>query len=53
VENYSHQVHITFQQNWSNQEVIHYVLRSTNLAVFQTMKNCHGNGSNLLLYIPA
>jgi hypothetical protein len=38
-------------QNWSKQEVIHYVLRSTNfLTLFGTRKNCHTNGRNLLLY---
>jgi len=33
------------------QEVIHYVVRSTNLLIFGIRKYCYSSGSNLLLYL--
>jgi hypothetical protein len=36
---------IKFRQNWSKQEVIRYVLRSTNLLMLSKIrKNCHSSG---------
>jgi hypothetical protein len=46
------QILVIFLQNWSKQEVIHYVLRSTNvLNLFGIRKNYQSSGTNLLLYI--
>jgi len=40
-----------FQQNWSKEEAIYYVLNPTNLLIlFGIRKNYHSNGRNLLLY---
>jgi hypothetical protein len=41
-----------FRQNGSDQEVIHYVLRSTNLILFGVLKICHNTGGNtFILYM--
>jgi hypothetical protein len=50
----NHQVLIKFRQNWSKQEVVHYIPRPTNLlVVFGIRKNCHISGRDLhiLLYL--
>jgi len=47
-----HQVLIKFRQNWSKQEVVRYVLWSTNLLILTGIwKICHSSGRNLLLYL--
>jgi len=39
-------------QNWSKQQVMHYVLISTNLLILYGLrKNCHCSGRNVLLYL--
>jgi len=46
------QVSLKFRQNWFEQEVIHYVLISTNLLIlFGIRKKYHSTGRNLLLHV--
>jgi hypothetical protein len=43
---------IIFQQNWTKQEVMNYILRFTNLLILlEIRKNCQSSGRNLLFYL--
>jgi len=46
------QILIEFRQNSSSREVMHYVLKSTDLLIlFGIRKSCHSTGRNLLSYL--
>jgi hypothetical protein len=51
--NINHQVLIIIQHSFSKKEVMHYILRATNVLVLLWIKkNYNSNGKNLLLYLP-
>jgi hypothetical protein len=47
----SHRDLIKFRQNWTKQDIMHFVLRSTNLLImFGIRKNSHSSGRSQSLY---
>jgi len=49
LKNTSYKVLIKFRENWTKQEVMHYVLGPAGLLIlFWIRKNCHSSGRNLL-----